>query len=46
MEQTKWYAEWIDWTETMVVVLLFLLALAIIGPLYGADSRDGRNWNP
>jgi hypothetical protein len=30
----------------MVVVLLFLLALAIIGPLYGVDTRDGRNWNP
>jgi hypothetical protein len=29
----------------MIVILLFLVALAIIGPLFGADTRDG-NWNP
>lgn len=26
----------------MVVILLILLTLAIVGPLYGTDSRDGR----
>jgi hypothetical protein len=26
----------------MVVILLIMLLLAIAGPLYGTDSRDGR----
>jgi hypothetical protein len=27
---------------TMLVILLILVTLAIVGPLYGTDSRDGR----
>jgi hypothetical protein len=29
-----------------MAVILFLLALAVLGPLLGADSRDGRDWQP
>lgn len=25
---------------------LFFVALAVLGPLFGADSRDGRDWRP
>jgi hypothetical protein len=25
-------------------VLLFLMALALLAPRFGADSRDGRDW--
>ncbi|MCF2527615.1 hypothetical protein [Yinghuangia soli] len=24
----------------------FLVALAVLGPFFGADSRDGRDWRP
>ncbi len=27
------------------IMLGVLVALAILGPLYGADSRDGRDWS-
>jgi hypothetical protein len=30
----------------MLVVLGIIIALAILGPLFGADSRDGRDWAP
>lgn len=30
----------------MLVILLILLILAVVGPLYGTDTRDGGNWNP
>ena len=29
-----------------MTILLFLVALAVFGPLLGADSRDGRDWRP
>ena len=29
-----------------VSVLLFIVLLAILGPRYGSDSRDGRDWAP
>lgn len=28
-----------------LIVLAFLAALAILGPRYGADTRDGRDWS-
>ena len=28
----------------MLIILAILIALAILGPLFGADSRDGRDW--
>jgi hypothetical protein len=27
-------------------IALALIALAVLGPLYGADSRDGLDWTP
>ena len=30
----------------MIVMLALLIALAVLGPLFGADSRDGRDWAP
>ena len=27
------------------MIMLLLIALAVVGPLYGADTRDGRNWS-
>ena len=27
-----------------MVIVLLLLALAVLGPLLGVDSRDGRDW--
>lgn len=30
----------------ILVLLAVLLALAVLGPLVGADSRDGRDWQP
>jgi hypothetical protein len=30
----------------MIVILALLVALAILGPLFGKDSRDGRDWAP
>jgi hypothetical protein len=29
-----------------MTILVILLALAVLGPLFGADSRDGRDWQP
>jgi hypothetical protein len=29
-----------------MAMLLILLALAVLGLLFGADSRDGRDWQP
>ncbi|MCU1600616.1 MAG: hypothetical protein JWO22_1325 [Frankiales bacterium] len=29
-----------------MTILVLLLALAVLGPLFGADSRDGRDWQP
>ncbi|WP_256513450.1 hypothetical protein [Actinoallomurus soli] len=29
---------------TMWIVLALLIALAVLGPLAGADSRDGSDW--
>ena len=29
-----------------VLLLLFLIATAILVPLIGADTRDGRDWQP
>lgn len=28
------------------IAALFFVALAVLGPLFGADSRDGRDWRP
>jgi hypothetical protein len=28
----------------VLVIMLLLIALAVVGPLFGADTRDGRNW--
>ena len=30
----------------MLYVLGFIIALAVLGPLFGADSRDGLDWTP
>jgi len=30
----------------MLIVLAFLVALALLGPRFGADSRDGLDWRP
>lgn len=30
----------------MLVVIAILVVLAILGPLIGADSRDGLDWTP
>ncbi len=30
----------------MVIILVLIAALAILGPLFGKDSRDGRDWTP
>jgi hypothetical protein len=30
----------------MLYVLGLIIALAILGPLFGADSRDGLDWTP
>jgi len=30
----------------MLVVLGIIIALAVLGPLFGTDSRDGRDWTP
>lgn len=29
-----------------VVMLLVLVALALLAPFYGADTRDSRDWRP
>lgn len=37
----------LDWSvRQMVMIVLVLVALAVLGPLFGADTRDGRDWNP
>lgn len=28
------------------LVLAFIITAAILAPLFGADTRDGRNWQP
>lgn len=28
----------------IILFVLFLLALAILGPRFGVDSRDGKDW--
>jgi hypothetical protein len=28
----------------MLIVLALIVALAVLGPLFGADSRDGLDW--
>ncbi|MFC6080867.1 hypothetical protein [Sphaerisporangium aureirubrum] len=28
------------------LVLAFILAAAVLAPLFGADTRDGRDWKP
>ncbi len=28
----------------MLVMLAFVIALAVLGPLFGSDSRDGLDW--
>ena len=30
----------------MLYVLGLIIALAVLGPLFGADSRDGLDWTP
>ncbi len=30
----------------MLLVLALIIALAVLGPLFGADSRDGLDWTP
>jgi hypothetical protein len=30
----------------MAAVVLFFVALAVLAPLFGADTRDGRDWQP
>lgn len=30
----------------MFIVLVLTLALALLGPKLGADTRDGRDWTP
>ncbi|MDX6217087.1 MAG: hypothetical protein QOG99_2671 [Frankiales bacterium] len=29
-----------------MTLVIFFLALAVLAPLFGADSRDGRDWQP
>lgn len=29
-----------------IVIGVFVLAMAVLVPLMGADSRDGRDWQP
>jgi hypothetical protein len=29
-----------------VLLLLVVLAIALMAPAFGADSRDGRDWQP
>lgn len=31
---------------TAGLLIVFLLVVVVLGPLYGADSRDGRDWRP
>ncbi|MEP6462972.1 MAG: hypothetical protein ABJC62_06025 [Frankiaceae bacterium] len=31
---------------TSVLFLVFFIALAILGPIFGADTRDGQDWSP
>ncbi|GII61374.1 hypothetical protein Skr01_14590 [Sphaerisporangium krabiense] len=28
------------------LVLAFIVAVAVLAPLFGADTRDGRDWKP
>jgi hypothetical protein len=30
----------------MLLILAVLVALAVLGPIFGADSRDGLDWAP
>ena len=30
----------------MTAFVIILLALAVLGPLFGVDTRDGRDWQP
>jgi hypothetical protein len=30
----------------ILIMSAVLIALAVLGPLFGADSRDGLNWVP
>ncbi len=29
-----------------VLVIAFIVAAAVLAPLFGADTRDGRDWRP
>jgi hypothetical protein len=29
-----------------MAIIVFLLVLAVLAPLLGTDSRDGRDWQP
>ena len=29
-----------------MAIFVFLLVLAVLAPLFGTDSRDGRDWQP
>ena len=29
-----------------LLILAILVLMAVLGPRYGADSRDGRDWQP
>ena len=31
---------------TLIVLLSLLVALAVTAPRWGADTRDGRDWQP
>jgi hypothetical protein len=30
----------------LLYMIIFIVALAVIGPFFGADSRDGLDWRP
>ena len=30
----------------VTLIILFVLATAVLAPLFGVDSRDGRDWQP
>jgi hypothetical protein len=30
----------------MLVILAIIVALAVLAPIFGADTRDGLNWTP
>lgn len=31
---------------TALLILMIIVLMGLLGPLYGADTRDGRDWQP